>query len=170
MSDSKSKSRNRPTAIQFVSGRAKDRSTRSMIRSHAMSAFRTRQRQQRAQEKEQIRQNATHDELGYGYHPSGPSLAGCGTSTRTDSLSSISQPSPQFWPCSSDPVSTQPAFTREEMPPLLNLSTVDFDPFSSMPELLPYIHSKYTLDVELIKKSGECLLYNLHFLKCIACN
>ncbi|KAF7939104.1 uncharacterized protein EAE97_007185 [Botrytis byssoidea] len=40
-----------PMAIQFVSGRAKDEITQRLIRSHAMSAFRSKQRQQKAKRK-----------------------------------------------------------------------------------------------------------------------
>ncbi|TGO19920.1 hypothetical protein BTUL_0002g01690 [Botrytis tulipae] len=40
-----------PMAIQFVSGRAKDGTTQRLIRSHAMSAFRSKQRKQKAKRK-----------------------------------------------------------------------------------------------------------------------
>ncbi|TEY79916.1 hypothetical protein BOTCAL_0040g00330 [Botryotinia calthae] len=48
MSVCESKPEEQPMAIQFVSGRAKDRTTQSLIRSHAMSAFRNKQRQQKS--------------------------------------------------------------------------------------------------------------------------
>ncbi|TGO83017.1 hypothetical protein BPOR_0718g00060 [Botrytis porri] len=51
MSVQESTSEEGPMPIQFVSGRAKDRTTQSLIRSHAMYAFRNKQRQQKAKRK-----------------------------------------------------------------------------------------------------------------------
>ncbi|KAM3068413.1 hypothetical protein ACMFMG_009549 [Clarireedia jacksonii] len=152
MSNPNAKSQSKPMAIQFVSGRAKDRSTQSMIRSHAMSAFRSRQRQQRAQETGPILQNAGHEEASCESRPFDPSLAACGISTQIDNLTSVAQPSREHWSYSYDPFKTQPVFALQEIPSLLNFATVDLDPFSYMPELPPYVHSKYAQDVESIKK------------------
>ncbi|TGO72136.1 hypothetical protein BELL_0490g00130 [Botrytis elliptica] len=141
-----------PLAIQFVSGRAKDQTTQSLIRSHAMSAFRSKQRQQKAK-----RKIATQKLM--------PVERVCDVSKSSHSPSSSSHV--KSFPCNTlDPIpetgtknhqygcdhETSLEVTQVGLPSLFAFAPAQPDPSSSVPHLPPDIISKYSREVSTTKQ------------------
>ena len=156
-----------PLAYRFVrqSGRKVDKSSHSTIRSHAMKGFRKRQRQQKQLETIRSDQQSVDTSL-----------------CRCSPLAELSLASPEQHPRSrrvdtpSAPFTAAPELcslcgrvqslrisSSQQMNDLQQLdSTIatfaaaDFDPFNSITELPPFLTSKFSSEINIIKSYGWC--------------
>lgn len=146
-----------PVAFRFIgqSGRKVDASSHVAIRSHAMTEFRNRQRQQRQQ-----LQSAPGNKPCQCRHIAGYSSKATGTNSEKQ----LCDASPQLpcRPCNScgniqSPAqsSSRLATSRQTTPPAVVLSGAGLFDFSSIGELLPAIPSKFIDEINTIKTHGQ---------------
>jgi hypothetical protein len=152
--------RGAPLSIRFIPGRAKDGATKSVVRSHAMSVFRSRQRRQKQLQNKWNQQVPTMDEAPISNAtdlfchctslsaqrnlPSNLLLDGrvrCAQCGHNQLL--IMSPSQQM------------AFLQQQHPAIATFAAAEFDPFGSMTELPNHLTSKYSQEINAIKTHGS---------------
>ena len=156
-----------PLSIRFIPGRAKDGATQSVIRSHAMTAFRSRQRRQKRLENKRNQRVPTMDRalisnemdlfchcMSLGaqrYLPSNPladSRVRCAQCGRNRLL--IMSPSQQM------------VLLQQQHPTITTFAAAEFDPFGSMTELPDHLTSNYSQEINAIKKYGSYRPFSYH--------
>lgn len=141
-------------AIQFVSGRAKDQTTQSLIRSHAMSAFRSKQRQQKAKRKFAARRfmpvERVCDFSKSRLSPSSSSHVKSFACNTLDPIPEIGTRNHQYG-CGHD---TSLKVTQVGLPSLFAFGSAQSDPLGSAPHLLLDIVYKYSREVSETKQLG----------------
>jgi hypothetical protein len=149
-----------PLNIRFVPGRAKDGATQSVIRSHAMATFRSRQRRQKRLENKRNQRTPTMDRVlmsnamdlfcccmslsAQRNLPSNPLADGhvrCAQCGRNRLL--IMSPSQQM------------VLLQQQHPAITTFAAAEFDPFGSMTELPDHLTSNYSQEINAIKKHGS---------------
>lgn len=147
-------------SIRFIPGRAKDGATQSLVRSHAMTAFRSKQRRQKRLENKRNQHVPTMDRaltnnamdlfchcmsLGAQQNlPSNPltdSCVRCAQCGRNRLL--IMSPSQQM------------VLLQQQHPAITSFAAAEFDPFGSMTELPDHLTSNYSQEINAIKKHGS---------------
>jgi hypothetical protein len=153
-------SQSAPLSIRFIPGRAKDGATQSVVRSHAMTAFRSRQRRQKQLENKRNQRVPTMDKVlisntmdlfchcmslsAQRNLPSNPLADGrvhCAQCGRNQLL--ITSPSQQM------------VFLQQQHPTITTFAAAEFDPFGSMTELPDHLTSNYFQEINAIKKHGS---------------
>jgi hypothetical protein len=153
-----------PLAIQFVPGRVTDGATKSVIRSHAMAAFRSKQRHQKQLEAEQHYRPTILNQVDNFCRciiqmqplPCPPEPF------RTRDLSS--NPLENRWArcvqCGHVQIfgrdlPQQLAILQQMSPTIPAFPAIDFDPFGTMSELPRNLTDKYSREINAIKKHGS---------------
>jgi hypothetical protein len=156
-----------PLSIRFIPGRAKDGATQSVVRSHAMTAFRSRQRRQKQLGNKRNQRVPTMDKapisnaMDLFCHcmslsaqrnlPSNPLADGhvccdrCGGNRLL-----IMSPSQQI------------VFLQQQHPSITTFAAAEFDPFGSMTELPDHLTSYYSQEINAIKKHGSYRPFSYH--------
>jgi hypothetical protein len=163
-----------PLSIRFVSGRAKDGATQSVVRSHAMAAFRSRQRHRK--------------QLETGRNPRAPNMnmasiinspvAFCRCRSLNRPCIASSSQSLEREPPSNPLVdgrelcaqcgrpqllrmshSQQLAVLQQQYPTITTFAAADFDPFGSMVELPQHLTSNYSEEMKAIKAHGQYKIF-----------
>ncbi|KAM0310000.1 hypothetical protein ACHAO8_008476 [Botrytis cinerea] len=141
-----------PMAIQFVSGRAKDRTTQSLIRSHAMSAFRNKQRQQKSKRRIAARKlmpvERIYDCSKTDLSPSTSSDVRSLVCNTPDSISEIGTENHQY----KYGHDTSLEVTQVGISSLFALAPAQPDPLSIAPHPPPVIVFRYSQEVGTIKQ------------------
>jgi hypothetical protein len=149
-----------PLSIRFIPGRAKDGATQSMIRSHAMTAFRSRQRRQKRLENKRNQRVPTME---------GPLISnalglfcccmslGAQRSLPSNPLADGRVPCAQ---CGRNRLlimshSQQMVLLQQQHPAVTTFAAAEFDPFGSMTELPDHLTSNYSQEINAIKKHGS---------------
>ncbi|TGO19971.1 hypothetical protein BPAE_0327g00140 [Botrytis paeoniae] len=152
MSVQESTSEEGPMTIQFVSGRAKDRTTQSLIRSHAMYAFRSKQRQQKAKQKIAARKLMPVERVcDFSKSELSPSSSSHVKSFACNTLDPIPETGAKNhqYGYGHD---TSLEVTQVGMPLLFAFAPAQSDPLSSAPYPPPDIIFKYSREVSTIKQ------------------
>lgn len=140
--------------IQFVSGRAKDRTTQSLIRSHAMSAFRNKQRQQKSKRRIAARKlmpvERIYDCPKTDLSPSTSSDVRSFVCNTSDSISEIGTENHQY----EYGHDTSLEVTQVGVSSLFASAPAQPDPLSSAPHLPPVTVFRYSQEVDTIKRLG----------------
>ncbi|KAF7956017.1 hypothetical protein EAE96_004938 [Botrytis aclada] len=138
--------------IQFVSGRAKDRTTQSLIRSHAMYAFRSKQRQHKAKRKIATRKLMPIERVcSFSKSDLSPSNSSHVKSFECNALGPIPENGTKNhqYGCGHD---TSLEVTQVGLPSLFAFAPAQLDPSSSAPHPPPDIIFKYSREVSTIKQ------------------
>jgi hypothetical protein len=156
-----------PLSIRFIPGRAKDGVTKSVVRSHAMTVFRSRQRRQKQLENKRNQRVPTMDRAPissamclFCYSmslsaqrdpPSNPLADGrirCAQCGRNQPL--IMSPSQQM------------EFLQQQHPIITTFAAAEFDPFGSIAELPDHLTSNYSQEINAIKTHGSYRPFPYH--------
>lgn len=156
-----------PLSIRFIPGRAKDGATQSVVRSHAMTAFRSRQRHQKQLGNKRNQRVRTMDKAPIGNAmdlfchcmslsaqrnlPSNPLADGrvrCDQCGRNQL--SIMSPSQQM------------VFLQRQHSAITTFAAAEFDPFGSMTELPDHLTSRFSREINAIKKHGSYRPFSYH--------
>jgi hypothetical protein len=163
-----------PLSIRFVPGRAKDGATRSLVRSHAMTAFRSRQRRQKQLDNERnqrapimnmasIRNSA--DQFCQCMSVSMPSIATSSQSSERELPSnSLADGRKRCAQCGRVQLLRMSSSQRlgalqQQYPAIATFAAAEFDPFGSMTELPQHLTSNYSQEINAIKTHGSYNLY-----------
>lgn len=164
-----------PLSIRFVPGQAKDGATQSVVRSHAMAAFRSRQRHQKRLETERNQlasmidttmSRTTADRVCQCISLSRPSIAMSSQISERDLPSNLLPDGRerctqcgriQLLSMSS---SQQLGVLQQQYPAIASFAAAEFDPFGSMTELPQHLTSHYSWEINAIKAHGSYRIFS----------